>query len=165
MEKKKGIPIGNLTGQLFANIYLHFLDMFVKHELKITHYYRYMDDFLILSKDKLELHTIKETIRHFLKTIDLELHPKKQQIFPISTGIDFVGYRVFPSYIRLRSSNIKRQRVRIRYFCKCLKYKRISLEKFAELIAIQHVSWKGYTKYAKSSAITRDLFGKYELEN
>ena len=159
--KGKGIPIGNLTSQLFANIYLHFLDLFIKQELQIKYYYRYMDDFLILSKNKEELHIIKEKIKEFLQTLHLDLHPKKQQIFPISTGIDFVGYRIFRDYIRLRSSNIARQRVRLRYLRKCLKQKSISLQMYDEFVAIQYVSWNGYRKDTKSHRITQKLFPEF----
>lgn len=154
----KGIPIGNLTSQLFANIYLHFLDLFIKQELQIKYYYRYMDDFLIISNNKSELHILKEKIKEFLQTLHLDLHPKKQQIFPISTGIDFVGYRVFPSYVRLRSSNICRQRVRLRYLRKCLRINKISKQAYINLVLIQYVSWKGYCNGVKSYAITNKLF-------
>lgn len=80
----KGIPIGNLTSQLFANIYLNELDQFVKHRLREKFYIRYMDDFLILSYDKKKLRQIKEEIRKFLREkLKLELHPKKANIFPV----------------------------------------------------------------------------------
>jgi len=90
-----GVTLGNYTSQWFANIYLNELDYYAKHELKVKHYIRFMDDFLLLSDSKAELHMWKHKIKQFLKEeLKLELHPVKQQIFPTKTGIDFVGYIV-----------------------------------------------------------------------
>jgi len=107
-EKGKGIPIGNLTSQLFANIYLNELDQFVKHELKIKHYFRYVDDFLIFSESKQQLHIYKHKIKQFLKTLYLEIPPAKTNIFKINDGVDFVGYKIHPEFIRLRKSNLRK---------------------------------------------------------
>ncbi|MFA5987883.1 MAG: reverse transcriptase/maturase family protein, partial [Candidatus Paceibacterota bacterium] len=94
---QKGLPIGNLTSQLFANIYLNKLDQFVKHELKIKHYIRYTDDFVIISRDKLYLENLIEPIRSFLlDELALELHPNKIFIRKFHQGIDFLGYIVLP---------------------------------------------------------------------
>lgn len=77
-EKGKGIPLGNLTSQVFANIYLNELDQFIKHTLKIKLYLRYADDFLIISSTKTELETYIEPINTFLEEkLKLELHPRK----------------------------------------------------------------------------------------
>jgi hypothetical protein len=156
--KIKGIPIGNLTSQLFANIYLGMLDEYIKYELKQKFYYRYMDDFIILAENKEDLHHLKDKIRYFLSTLKLELHPKKQQIFPIYTSVDFVGYKIFPTYVRLRSSNIRRQRKRLRYLKKHLKKGIISKLMFNLKRKEQLVRWYGYTKYAESFKITDKLF-------
>ena len=107
-EAGKGIPIGNLTSQLFANIYLNELDQFVKHSLKQKKFIRYMDDFLILGNKK-ELHEIKEDTRSFLeRKLHLHFNSKKAEVFPILKGIDFLGYVIFKEYILLRKSTIKR---------------------------------------------------------
>jgi len=106
--EQKGIPIGNLTSQLFANIYLNKLDEYVKYELKIKYYIRYMDDFIILHESKQELHKIKEKVILFFASMRLTLHPKKANIFPITSGIDFLGYRIFNNYRLVRKSTVKR---------------------------------------------------------
>jgi hypothetical protein len=104
-----GLPIGNLTSQLFANIYLNELDQFVKHQLRIKYYLRYMDDFLILGYNKKELWKIKNRIQEFLANcLKLELNPKRLIIQPANKGIDFLGYIVFPNYQLLRKSTVKR---------------------------------------------------------
>jgi len=105
----KGIPIGNLTSQLFANVYLNGLDQYVKRVLKQRHYLRYMDDFLILGIGKWELWQIKREIADFLQTkLKLNLHPKKANVFPVEQGIEFLGYRNFLNYRVLRKSTVKR---------------------------------------------------------
>ena len=88
---ESGIPIGNLTSQLFANIYLNELDEFVKYKLKIKYYIRYMDDFILLYDSKQELHKFREEIRlFFIINLRLSFHPKKVNVFPISLGVDFL---------------------------------------------------------------------------
>lgn len=100
----KGIPIGSLTSQLFANIYLNPLDNFVKHRIKAEHYIRYMDDFLIMHKSMPALVGWKRDISDFLKTLKIELHGEKSRIFPLSKGICFLGYRTFYHHRLLRKN-------------------------------------------------------------
>lgn len=109
----KGIPIGNLTSQLFANIYLHPLDLYVTQILGEKNYFRYMDDFLILSPDKEYLKRLREEIRLFLtQTLKLELHPKKANIFRADRGLDFVGYLIKNNEITLRKKTLRRYKRR-----------------------------------------------------
>jgi len=108
-EIGKGIPIGNLTSQLFANVYLNELDQYVKRVLKRRYYIRYMDDFLTFGGTKQELWQVKKAIAEFLKNrMDLNLHPRKAIVFPASRGIEFLGYKVFADYRILRKSTVKR---------------------------------------------------------
>lgn len=105
---KKGMPLGNLTSQFFANIYLHELDWFVKHTLKAKHYIRYVDDFVILHHQKTTVQYWQRCILHFLQEkLLLLLHPQKQHIREIHQGITFLGFRIFPYYKLLRKSNVQ----------------------------------------------------------
>ncbi len=107
---RKGLPIGNLTSQLFANIYLNEFDQFVKHKLKIKHYIRYTDDFAIVAEAKSYLESLIAPIRSFLSDkLTLELHPKKITIRKFHQGIDFLGYILLPHYRLLRTKT--RQRI------------------------------------------------------
>lgn len=149
-----GIPIGNLTSQLFANIYLNELDHFIKRELHEKYYVRYMDDFLILNRDKKRLNLIKEQIKIFLRDrLNLELHPKKAQIFPIEKGIDFLGYVVKDGYCLLRKSTIKRFLKKRKQYMAMLKNGKLS-EKTVQNI---HASWRGYAKFADSYKLMEEL--------
>jgi len=105
----RGLPIGNLTSQLFANIYLNELDQFVKNKLRIKYYARYTDDFVIVGDTKKELESILIKVGSFLKNnLLLELHPKKIVIKKYSQGVDFLGYIVLPHYQALRTKTKKR---------------------------------------------------------
>ncbi len=110
-----GLPIGNLTSQFFANVYLNPFDYYVKDILKIKHYIRYMDDLVVFSKDKERLFEWKEAIGDFLKTeLDLNLKESQTMINTRLHGLSFLGLRVFPSLIRIRQENLRRTRKKIR---------------------------------------------------
>lgn len=101
----KGIPLGNLTSQLFVNIYLNELDQYVKRILKVSRYIRYADDFVIFSKDKNWLESLIPKIKLFLiENLKLDLHPDKISIKTINSGVDFLGWVHFEKYRILRSS-------------------------------------------------------------
>lgn len=103
-----GIPVGNLTSQLFANVYLNKLDQFVKHELKVKYYVRYMDDFIILSEDPAELRRILAIIEEFLRReLRLELNPKTT-ILAAKNGINFVGYIHYKDHKKIRKDARRR---------------------------------------------------------
>lgn len=108
-EPKKGLPLGNLTSQLLANIYLNELDQFVKHRLKAEYYIRYADDFALLSGDHRILKGYIQRIRDFLRTeLKLAMHPNKVFIKTLASGVDFLGWVHFPDHRVLRMSTKRR---------------------------------------------------------
>ncbi len=114
---EKGLPIGNLTSQFFANVYLNELDQFVKHQLKCRHYLRYCDDFILLSDDVDELGAAKTAIREFLQTrLQLQLNPRYGQILPLSNGVDFLGYIVNRDYKLVRKRVINNLEEKLQQF-------------------------------------------------
>lgn len=106
--RPRGLPIGNLTSQFWANVYLNELDQFVKRQLRCRCYVRYADDFLLFHDDKTVLHQWRWEIQDFLVRLRLKLHANKSVVFPTRVGFDFVGYRIFPFYRRLRKDNVRR---------------------------------------------------------
>lgn len=109
-----GMPIGNLTSQLFANIYLNELDQYCKHYLKIHFYIRYMDDVIILGPNKETLHRWKENIEIFLRDeLALDLNDKTG-IRPVRQGVEFVGVRIWPTHMKLRKSTVGRMKREVR---------------------------------------------------
>ena len=100
-----GLPLGNLTSQLFANVYLNVLDQYAKHRLKAQYYLRYADDFAIMSTDKKWLESSLSAIQTFLaEKLFLRLHPDKVFIRTFSSGVDFLGWVHFPSHRVLRTA-------------------------------------------------------------
>jgi hypothetical protein len=97
-----GLPIGNLTSQFFANVYLDALDQFVKHELKVRYYLRYCDDMLLLSPEREQLEDWEERIARFLgESLRLELN-ERRRLRPVTDGANFLGYIVRPDYLLVR---------------------------------------------------------------
>lgn len=104
-----GLPLGNLTSQLFVNIYMNEFDQFVKHRLRVKYYIRYADDFVILSEDKSWLLELLPRIAEFLEErLKLELHPKKVSIHTLASGVDFLGWVHFPDHRVLRTVTKRR---------------------------------------------------------
>lgn len=104
-ERTSGLPIGNLTSQFFANLYLDGVDHFIKQDLRVRAYLRYVDDLVILGRDKAQLHETRENIRERLAEDRLRLHPRKAHIYHTARGIDLFGYQVFPHKRKLRNDN------------------------------------------------------------
>lgn len=103
IDSISGIPLGSYTSQWFGNFYLNKFDHWVKEKKKIKYYYRYCDDIVILGNDKEELHILRKEIQEYLKT-NLELELSNYQVFPVSKGIDFLGYVSYPIHVKLRKS-------------------------------------------------------------
>ena len=100
---RKGIPIGNLTSQLFANVYMNEFDQFVKHKMRVKFYARYTDDFILVADKREYLEEIIPRIAEFLdKSLALALHPNKVSIRKFHQGVDFLGYITLPHYKLLR---------------------------------------------------------------
>ena len=147
------MPLGNLTSQFFANVYLNELDYFVKHRLKAKYYIRYVDDFVILSSSKEQLEKWKKEINEFLKEkLKLELHPQKSSIISLSKGIDFVGFRNYWHFRLLRKRNIKKMLNKIK------KYGMGNIPKEKILESFQ--GWNAYAKWANSLGVRREVVKK-----
>ncbi len=150
------MPLGNLTSQFFANIYLNELDYFVKHKLRAKYYIRYVDDFIILHENKEQLEKWKEQINNFLNSrLKIELHKDKSQIKSLSNGVDFIGFRNFYYFRILRKRNIRKAVRKIRLFEEGkLSYKEI-MESFN--------GWNAYAKWGNTLKVRRDILKKIQV--
>lgn len=153
----EGIPIGNLTSQLFANIFLTDLDNYAKHALKAEYYIRYMDDFIILDSSKKNLHEMKSKIALFLASMNLQLHPKKAVIFPAKQGIDFLGYVVYEHHKKARKSTVKRFIKRVKQKISQYNAHSISFEKLLESFN----SWNAYLGHADTFSLKKSIYQNY----
>ena len=138
-----GLPLGNLTSQLLANIYMNKFDQFVKHKLKVKYYVRYADDFVILSPNKKWLEDIVSPISEFLyDNLKLELHSDKVFIKTIASGVDFLGWVNFPDHKVLRNSTKRRM------------FRNI-VNKQGKIETVQ--SYLGMIKHGNTDKIRRDI--------
>ncbi len=135
-----GLPLGNLTSQLFANVYLNELDQYAKHMLKAKGYVRYADDFLFLHTDRDVLLSYIPRLEKFVsENLKLKIHPDKIVLRTYRSGIDFLGYVSFPTHVVLRTKTKKRM------------YKRVNLRNFA--------SYSGQLSHCRSCEIKQKLLG------
>ena len=160
--KGKGLPIGNYSSQFFANIYLNELDQFIKRELGCKNYVRYVDDFILLDKNKEKLKYLEAKINSFLKyNLDLELNLKKTKLESINSGIDFLGYFIKPNYVLVR------KRVVVNFKNKLLKCCRLLGGKDANIIAKDEKtilamlnSYYGHFSHAFSFNLRKSIYEK-----
>lgn len=155
----KGIPLGALTSQLFANAYLDTFDHYIKDELGIKYYVRYMDDFIVVSGKKDYLSNLLKDIESFLMTeLSLSLNPKTT-IFASKNGVDFAGYRIWSSHLLPRKSIIKRSRKKLKVLQKKYSKGTIGLEKTKEAVC----SLVGYAKHCDSRTTIMKILEDFVL--
>ncbi len=112
-DRRRGLPIGNLTSQFWANVYLDPLDHFFRDQLGAPGYIRYVDDFLVFSNDANRLAEWRSEAGPFLDGLRLLLHPRKSRIYPTAEGIPFLGFRVYPAQRRMLAGGVQRARRRL----------------------------------------------------
>ena len=149
-----GLPIGNLTSQFFANVYLHPLDMFIQQELGVRHYIGYMDDFVLFSKDKEVLKAHRSAVTGFLEhQLGLRLKPGATFLNQASNGLTFLGRRIFPSLVRFAAPNLRRMVRRMALRESAYKKGVITEEKLIESMN----SYWAVLRYGGNAALRRSL--------
>lgn len=155
-----GLPIGNLTSQMFANLYLNELDQYCKHKLKIHFYIRYMDDIIILHHDKKYLEEVKRKIAAFIgEKLNLQLN-NKTCIRPTSMGIEFVGFRVWSTHRKLRKKTAKKLKRRLQYMFHAYTVGEIDKETLDRSVA----SYRGILQHFDSYGLRQSLNEMYKKE-
>ena len=129
---------------------------FVKEDLKCPYYIRYVDDFVVLERDKARLHQVKAEMEGYLARFRLKLHLDKCQVFPVKDGTDFLGYQVFPTHRRLRASSVRRARRRLHRLGKNYERGEISWQDVNHSVQ----SWLGHVKHADTYGLRRVIFSQ-----
>lgn len=158
-----GIPIGNLSSQFFANVYLDALDQFVKHELKAPRYLRYVDDFVLVHRDRNQLVAWRSAIEHFLSEhLRLALKPD-DKLKPLGAGVDFLGYVVYPTHLVVRRRVIAHAREKLDRWARehvtgdCV----IATEREREELRSTCSSYAGHFSHANSWRLRRRFAVRY----
>ena len=151
---RRGLPIGNLTSQFFANIYLHGFDHFVKETLNGQKYVRYVDDFALFSDDRASLVNARQAMEDYLAILRLKVHPIKSQIFETSQGCNFLGFRVLPRQIRVRAGSLRRAQRRIKLLQVRYKYYQIGIPEIVQSIQ----SWEAHLSHGDTWRLQRQIF-------
>jgi hypothetical protein len=155
-----GLPIGALTSQLLANVYLNQLDHFCKETLREHYYLRYMDDFVILQEDKVSLHESLERIKEFLNgKLKLRLNPKTD-IYPCHHGLNFCGYRIWPTHTLPRKANVRRMQRRLSRMSRLYAAGRVAAENVRSVL----MSWFGYMQHCNSYRTMSEFLKKFVLK-
>jgi len=152
--RRKGLPIGNLTSQFFANFYLDGFDHFVKEKLGVKKYLRYVDDFALFGDDREFLARARREIEAHLAALRLKIHPVKSQLFETCRGANFVGFRVLPDRIRVRNDNLRRSRIRIKRMQGEYRRGSLSLEKLKQRMQ----SWEAHLRHGDTHRLRRAIF-------
>ncbi len=159
-ERRRGIPIGNQTSQFFANVYLDPMDHFIKERLRAGGYVRYVDDFLVFSNDKVFLHDCRERLMDFLTGLRLKLHPTKNTVFPVTEGIRFLGYRVFPTHRLLIKENVRRFRRRARKMQRDFAIRKLDWADVRQRL----MSWVGHARQADTHLLCERTLAKITFQ-
>jgi len=154
LDRLRGIPIGNLTSQFLANLYLDGFDHFVKEELRVRPYLRYVDDMVLLDDDKGRLAELRQRVAERLGRERLRLHPDKAHIVPVGCGLDFLGYTVFPHHRRLRNDNGWRFVRQYRGYARAWAEGRLDWDDFAPSVQ----GWIGHAAHADTWGLRERIF-------
>jgi retron-type reverse transcriptase len=154
IQRRRGLPIGNLTSQFFANFYLAGFDHFIKENLNIRKYLRYVDDFALFADDRQQLVEARPPIENYLATLRLKIHPIKSQLFQTCKGANFVGFRILPDRIRVRNDNLQRARDRLKQIQNDYAQGKVLLPKLIERLQ----SWEAHLKHGDTYRLRQKIF-------
>jgi retron-type reverse transcriptase len=153
-QRVRGLAIGNLTSQFFANVYLDGFDHFVKETLGCRHYIRYVDDFVLFDASKARLNELKAQIIGYLDTLRLTLHPRKCRVYRVDEGVCFLGYRMYPDHRLLKKQNVLHFRRKLKKMQNDYCHGRIGAAAVKQSIQ----SWIAHAEHADTYRIRRRIF-------
>jgi retron-type reverse transcriptase len=153
--RSRAIPIGNLTSQFFANLYLNSFDHFIKEQLRCRFYIRYVDDFVIFGNDSSHLYRILAQVEDYLATLRLRLHPGKCRVYRVTDGVKFLGFRIFPNHRLLDKGNVLRMKRKLKQWQAWYRSGRIDLAYIHPRIQ----SWIGHAAHGNTYRLREGVLG------
>jgi len=155
--RPRGLPIGNLTSQFWSNCYLNPLDQFIRRELRCKAYLRYVDDMALFSDSRNELWEWKTAIRERLQRLRLTFHPESAQVQPVSTGVPWLGFIVYPEYRRVKRRNVVEGSRRLAERFEAWESGRISFAEFDASVQ----GWINHLRYADTWGLRREVLNRF----
>lgn len=155
-----GLPLGNTISQLSANIYLNELDQYCKRQLSLKYYIRYMDDFIIITKDKDTANRVLKLIYEFTEAkLHLKLNQNKTKIFPINQGVNSIGYKIHATHRLLRNDSKRKIKRKVGAMPRLIREGRITVRKAEQMLN----SWKGHADHSNSYNFIQSLIDKHDF--
>ena len=154
--RPRGLPIGNLTSQFWANVLMNEVDQFVKRQLRCKPYLRYVDDFLLFGDDKKTLWAHKAALHEKLSQLRLSLHERSSTVYPCSNGVGFLGMSIFPTHIRLKTRNARAFEARFRQWQLAYAQGTMTLEEIGRRVQ----GWVAHAQHADTVGLRQALFEK-----
>lgn len=159
VNRPRGLPIGNLTSQFWANVYLHSLDLFVKHDLRCKGYVRYVDDFLLFANEKNTLKEWQQAIISFLHRLRLTIHEKRAQPIPVAQGLPFLGFVNYPTHRLLQRKKGIRYRRHLHSLYQDYQAGDINRERLDASVK----AWVGHTLHGDTWGLRTQVLGQIVL--
>ena len=159
--RPKGLPIGNLTSQFWANVYLDGMDHFVKEQLRVRDYLRYADDFVLFGNDNRELADRRTGIEEYAGGLRLRIHRERALVRPTRDGIGFLGFRVFPDRLKLKRENVKRFVKRFRWQRKRLRQGALTIPDVTRSVQ----GWVAHAQHAQSARLREKVMSGLVIQS
>ena len=152
-ERRRGLPVGNLTSQFFGNVYLDALDHFVKEQLRCPGYVRYLDDFVLFAHEKTYLWHCRREILKFLRAERLSIHEERCRVRRTKEGLTFLGFRIWPAYRRLARANVRAMHSRLKRLTNAFAREEVSLKEVRPRVQ----AWLAHAAHGDTRGIVKRL--------
>ncbi len=159
-QRPRGLPIGNLTSQFWANVYMNDLDQFIKRTLRCKAYLRYVDDFALFSDDKAQLWAWKAAIRDKLSELRLIMHEASSTVYPVKNGMPFLGMQLFAEHRRLKTRNARAFEARLRDWQSAVAQGDMTLAQVQQ----RAQGWVAHAQQAETGRLREAIFAKFDFK-
>ncbi len=158
-QRPRGLPIGNLTSQFWANVYMNALDQYVKRELRCKAYLRYVDDFLLFSDNKAQLWAWKAAIREKLAQLRLTMHEASSTVYPVKNGIPYLGMQLFADHRRIKTRSARAFEARMREWQTAVAQGDMTLSE----VQLRVQGWVAHAQQAETARLRETIFAKFDF--